>query len=101
MYKLTHETCILLNKQKELIRKNNRDQPIVIGCNYHTTWQDNKSMRFILTQVINNKCNLVTRTTRTDIWVDIDDLIFITTRHNISKGKKLRPMIDFSNHYRN
>ena len=31
--------------------KNTEGEIIVIGCNYHTTWQSNKSMRFVLSEV--------------------------------------------------
>lgn len=62
---------------------------LVIGCNYHTKWQKNKAMRFVLKEVKGNKARLVTRTTNRDFWTDISDLIFITSKHNISKAEKL------------
>jgi hypothetical protein len=62
---------------------------IVVGCNYHTKWQSVKSMRFVLAEVKDNKARLVTRNTKKDFWTNIDDLIFITTKHNIQKANQL------------
>ncbi len=62
---------------------------IVVGCNYHTTWQAHKQMRFVLKEVKGNQARLITRVSRKDFWTNIDDLIFIRTRHNIEKAKKI------------
>lgn len=66
-----------------------REQIIKIGCNYHTTWQSDKAMRFILVEIKDNKARLQTRNTKKDFWTDIEDLIFIQTKHNINKSKRL------------
>ena len=66
-----------------------REQIIKIGCNYHTTWQSDKAMRFILVEIKDNKVRLQTRNTKKDFWTDIEDLIFIQTKHNINKSKRL------------
>lgn len=62
------------------------ETPIIIGCNYHTTWQKHKAMRFVLREVNGNKARLITRNTEKDFWTDLGSLIFITTSHNIQKG---------------
>ena len=63
---------------------------IVIGCNYHTTWQSNKRMRFVLTEVKGDKARLQTRRSRKNFWTDLKDLVFIDTNYNKSKAKELR-----------
>jgi len=62
---------------------------IVIGCNYHTTWQRNKSMRFVLVEVKGNKARLQTRNTSKDFWTDTKDLIFIESDYNKRKAETL------------
>lgn len=62
---------------------------LIIGCNYHTKWQKNKAMRFVLKEVKGDRARLMTRTTNRDFWTDVSDLIFITSKHNIDKAKKL------------
>jgi hypothetical protein len=62
---------------------------LVIGCNYHTTWQSNKAMRFVLAEIKGNKARLKTRRTNKDFWTPISDLIFIDTPYNHSKAKAL------------
>ena len=62
--------------------------PIVIGCNYHTTWQSNKSMRFVLVEVYNDKARLITRASRKDFWTNVSDLIYIRTKHNNEKARE-------------
>ena len=77
-------------KTEEL--KNAEGEIIVIGCNYHTNWQSNKSMRFVLAEVKDNKARLYTRKhkKRKEFWTDLDDLgVFIKTKHNIDKAKKI------------
>ena len=59
---------------------------IVIGCNYHTTWQRYKAMRFVLVEIKDNKARLQTRNTKKDFWTDIKDLVFIDSKHNKQKA---------------
>ena len=81
------------------VERNNQDFPannskgerLVIGCNYHTTWQSNKGMRFVLTNIEDGKARLQTRNTNKSFLVNADDLIFIQTEHNKRKAKILRP----------
>jgi hypothetical protein len=89
----------LIEHYKELnsefgINENTNGEPIVIGCNYHTTWQSHKDMRFILSDMMykNGKLRAVLKTRRTKnmFTSDLDDLIFITTKHNIQKSKLLK-----------
>ena len=68
---------------------------IVVGCNYHTTWQTHNQMRFVLTEVKGNKARLQTRTSRKDFWTDLKDLIFIETNYNKQKAKELRSGINY------
>ena len=64
-------------------------EKIIIGCNYHTTWQSNKSMRFVLKEIKEDKARLITRNSKKDFWTKISDLIFINTDCNKQKAKKL------------
>lgn len=59
---------------------------LVVGCNYHTTWQSDKSMRFVLKEVIGDKAVLTTRTTKKEFKTNVCDLIFIETDHNKRKA---------------
>jgi len=76
-------------------KKMNRNSPIysvtgellVVGCNYHTTWQKHRNMRFVLTELKGNKARLQTRNTRRNFWTDTKDLIFINSSHNKNKAK--------------
>ena len=61
----------------------------VIGCNYHTTWQSNKEMRFILAEIKGDKARLKTRRTKKVFWCDVKDLIFIDSFHNRKKAQNL------------
>lgn len=65
------------------------EQILQIGCNYHTTWQKNKGMRFVLKEIKENKARLVTRNTNKDFWTNVSDLIFIETNHNKQKAIRL------------
>ena len=65
-------------------------QKIVLGCNYHFKGQSNSRMRFVLTEVKGERARLQTRTTNSDFWVDLDDLLFINSEHNMRKALKLR-----------
>lgn len=60
---------------------------IVIGCNYHTTWQANRGMRFVLKEVKGDRARLQTRTTRKDFWTNVSDLIFIETSFESTSAK--------------
>lgn len=62
---------------------------IIVGCNYHTTWQKHRAMRFVLVEVKDNKARLQTRETKKDFWTNINDLIFIMSDYNIKKAKSL------------
>jgi len=61
---------------------------IVIGCNYHTTWQSDPRMRFVLDEVKGDRALLKTRRTRKMFWTNVKDLIFIDTPHNRRKASK-------------
>lgn len=65
------------------------ENPIVIGCNYHTTWQSDSRMRFVLKEVKDGKARLATRHTGKNFWTNISDLIFIQTSYNKNKAKEL------------
>jgi hypothetical protein len=62
---------------------------LVVGCNYHTKWQKNSRMRFVLVELSGNRARLQTRTTGRDFYTHIDDLIFIDTDYNIAKAKRI------------
>ena len=63
---------------------------IAIGCNYHTTWQSKKAMRFVLKEIKEDKARLATRTTGKDFWTNVSDLIFIESDHNINKANQFK-----------
>lgn len=65
------------------------ENKIIVGCNYHTKWQSNKSMRFVLKEVKGDKALLITRRTNRSFWTNISDLVFIESPHNIKKGELL------------
>jgi len=67
---------------------------IVIGCNYHTTWQKVKSMRFVLAEVKGDKARLQTRNTKKDFWTDLSSLIFIESDYNKKKADALSAQPD-------
>lgn len=62
---------------------------LVIGCNYHTTWQSHPAMRFVLAEIKGTKARLTTRDSRKNFWTNLSDLIFIETSHNIRKADSL------------
>jgi hypothetical protein len=70
--------------------RNSTGNQIIVGCNYHTTWQSNKGMRFVLKELKDGKARLETRNTNKDFWTDVNDLIFISTDHNKRKAKRLK-----------
>lgn len=78
------------NADRNLPKHNAIGSLIVIGCNYRTTWQSNKQMRFVLTDVKGDKAKLQTRRSRKTFWTDLKDLIFIDTNYNKIKAKELR-----------
>lgn len=69
------------------------ENPIIIGCNYHTTWQSEKAMRFVLAEVVGQKARLITRRTKKSFWTNVEDLIFIQSEHNIKKAKNVKKNI--------
>lgn len=71
------------------MKHNFNQNTIIVGCNYHTKWQSNSKMRFILVEVKGGKARLKTRNTEKDFWTNISDLIFIMSNHNINKGLKI------------
>lgn len=91
---LSTEDFIRFNSREDLPIQNSQGQLIVIGCNYHTAWQTEKSMRFVLSKVKDGKARLLTRQTSKDFWCDINDLIFIRTHHNFNKAQRYRPTIN-------
>ena len=72
----------------ELIAKESQEK-IVIGCNYHTKWQRDKGMRFVLAEIKGDMARLYTRRTKRNFWTKISDLVFITTETNKSKAERL------------
>lgn len=62
---------------------------LVIGCNYHTKWQSNKAMRFVLAEIKGDKAKLETRNTGKSFWTNVSDLIFIESDYNKRKAEKL------------
>jgi hypothetical protein len=62
---------------------------LVVGCNYHVSWQSNKAMRFVLKQIDGSRALLGTRTTNKLFWTDTKDLIEINTKHNKLKKKEI------------
>lgn len=68
--------------------KNINEKSIVIGCNYHTTWQSHPAMRFVLVDIKGDLARLRTRTTNKDFWANVSDLIFIQSKTNIKKAIK-------------
>jgi len=77
------------------IRYNTRGHLLVLGCNYHTTWQSHKQMRFVLDDIENDKASLITRTSHKRFTTDVNDLIFIATAHNTRKAKDLLGSVRF------
>lgn len=66
---------------------------IVVGCNYHTTWQSDKGMRFVLVEVKGDRARLKTRRTHKNFWTNVKDLIFIETKHNKDKAERIEQSI--------
>ncbi len=63
--------------------------PIQPGCNYHTTWQRDPRMRFVLDRIKGEMAQLSTRTTGKVFWTKLDTLIFIDTAYNWAKLHRL------------
>lgn len=79
---------------EELMREdvlcNKTGHPLIEDCNYHTTWQSDRRMRFVLDMVLDHgRVVLKTRNTKKRFSTNSDDLIFIKTDHNCIKAKKL------------
>lgn len=62
---------------------------LVIGCNYHTTWQRHKAMRFVLVEIKGGRARLATRSTKRQFWTNTADLVFIDTEANVEKAEIL------------
>lgn len=64
---------------------------LVVGCNYHTTWQRHPGMRFVLSELSKDKtqAKLSTRNTKKEFWCKVSDLIFIESVHNKQKADKI------------
>lgn len=73
--------------------------PIIVGCNYHTKWQSDKRMRFVLDEIKGERVRLKTRKTKKNFWTNKSDLIFIQSRYNISKAKRLNYK-EYSRHFK-
>lgn len=71
--------------------KNVHGHPIVLGCNYHTTWQSRSGMRFVLKSVNmqNGTAVMITRRTKKQFTTNINDLIFIDSSTNRDKRDRL------------
>jgi len=67
-------------------------EKLIIGCNYHTKWQSNKGMRFVLAEIKGDKARLYTRNTKRNFWTNVSDLIFINTETNKAKAKRLQKL---------
>ena len=65
------------------------DTRIVVGCNYHTKWQTNKAMRFVLVGVVGDKARLKTRGSGKDFWTNLSDIVFIDSKYNKQKAEKI------------
>ena len=71
------------------MKMNKHGEPLVVGCNYHTTWQSHRAMRFVLVEVKENMAKLETRRTHKSFWTKTDDLIFIKTDYNKRKKNNI------------
>lgn len=80
---------VKMNVKYRLPKTSKSGQKIVIGCNYHTTWQSDPRMRFILWDIKGDKVLLRTRNTKKEFWTDGSSLIFINSMHNNSKARTL------------
>lgn len=63
----------------------------VVGCNYHTSWQRNRNMRFVLVDINieKGKARLITKRTKADFWTNLNDLVWIDSTHNRDKAERL------------
>ena len=85
-------SCPEMKEANEIIGvglKNEIKENIVVGCNYHTIWQSDPRMRFVLVEVKDNKAKLKTRHTRKEFWTELKDLIFIKSNYNKNKAISL------------
>jgi hypothetical protein len=85
--RMTKKQYITLNAGE--IRYNSKGHLLVLGCNYHLTWQSHKQMRFVLDDILHNKASMITRTSHKRFITNVDDLIFIKTRYNELKAREL------------
>ena len=83
-----------LNKVRGLPAQNSRGSLLVIGCNYHTTWQRDPGMRFVLDDVEGTVAKLRTRSTRKIFSTNVEDLIFIDSVYNRQKADRLSKIPD-------
>ena len=37
------------------------ENKLIVGCNYHTTWQSHSAMRFVLVEIKSDKARLKTK----------------------------------------
>lgn len=79
---------------------NEKETPLVIGCNYHTKRQSHPAMRFVLDEVLWETVILKTRTTNKTIKCNKNDLIFIKSKHNIEKAQKVTWWDEYESKYR-
>jgi len=63
--------------------------PLIPGCNYHTKWQSTPGMRFVLKFIKGKRVWLATRNTGKFFEAKAKDLIFIRTKHNLKKARKI------------
>jgi hypothetical protein len=71
------------------VRYNSKGHILVLGCNYHLTWQREKKMRFVLDEISKGKATMITRMSKRRFFTNIDDLIFIGSVHNKRKAKEM------------
>lgn len=84
---MTRKEYILLNKGE--IRYNSTGNILVLGCNYHITWQSNKAMRFVLDDIKGDVAHMITRRTMKRFTCKVDELIVIRSAYNSYKAKDL------------
>lgn len=73
-----------MDKQKRIYNSLS-EQSLIVGCNYHTTWQSNKRMRFTLKSVMGDKCILNSNNSG-NFESQTNSLRFIMSEHNKQKA---------------
>ena len=63
--------------------------PLIPGCNYHTKWQSDSRMRFVLAYSNEKHSWVFTRTNPKIFRTNTEDLIFIDSKYNIDKAKEM------------